>query len=94
MSDWTGPTCFMCDGTGEDFTYSGEAMQPTRRDVPTGRPCRACNGHGVDADDRVNPPVALGNSARLWDNERANETARDGASTPNVPGLTPAEEGL
>lgn len=44
--NWNGPPCEMCNGTGADFTYSGEPMQNTRRDIPTGQPCRACNGHG------------------------------------------------
>jgi len=46
---WGGPECVMCRGTGNDFTYSGEPMTTVRRDVPTGLPCRTCNGHGREA---------------------------------------------
>ena len=49
---WQGPVCFMCEGTGQHFAHSNNTpMTPSRRDVPTGLRCPACNGHGRQPSD-------------------------------------------
>lgn len=45
---WDGPTCVMCSGTGEHFAYRDRGDGTVARNVPTGLPCAACNGHGRD----------------------------------------------
>lgn len=50
VPEWNGPVCIMCDGSGEDRAYrevdDGKTFKQLVRDVLTGLPCRACNGHG------------------------------------------------
>jgi len=51
-AEWTGPECFMCNGTGRDRTAVTEPHGPFARvvgHVENWRPCRACNGHGRDS---------------------------------------------
>ena len=48
-AEWTGPECFMCNGTGRDRTAVTEPHGPFARvvgHVENGLRCRACNGHG------------------------------------------------
>lgn len=55
-AEWTGPTCLMCGGDGLDRGYrpvsepDSAGIVRVVRDVLNGLPCRACNGHGRDAD--------------------------------------------
>lgn len=81
---WSGPICAMCNGTGGDFAYSGEPMQPVRRDVPTGLRCRACNGHGREASDPL-PLDELGSRFTYVAKADASERVRvDGIAHPTV----------
>lgn len=58
-AEWTGPMCLMCAGTGRDYSYratgdpDAAGCVPVVRDMPNGLPCRACNGHGRDAEGGV-----------------------------------------
>ena len=50
-AEWTGPECFMCEGTGRDRTAVTEPhgmFAHVVGHVENGLPCRACNGHGRD----------------------------------------------
>ena len=50
-AEWTGPECFMCNGTGRDRTAVTEPhgmFAHVVGHVENGLPCRACNGHGRD----------------------------------------------
>ena len=60
-AEWTGPECFMCNGTGRDRTAVTEPHGPFARvvgHVENWRPCRACNGHGRDSAGGEIPAAA------------------------------------
>ena len=54
MAEWTGPECTMCQGTGKDSSPvtvpDGRVAELVVGYVENGMPCRACAGHGRDAE--------------------------------------------
>ena len=93
-AEWTGPECFMCNGTGRDRTAVTEPHGPFARvvgHVENGRRCRACNGHGRDSAGGEIPAAATESTPVSGVACETIEAAPGGASTPLVQGPRPSE---